>query len=153
VMTAMRDEGLIGAIGLSSVPLETLRRAIPAGIVCVQNAYSLVTRDDEDLLELCIAEGIAWVPYFPLGSAFPGMPKTTEEPAVHAAARSLGRTPAQVSLAWLLRHAPNVLLIPGTADADHLEANVAAGTIVLDDVTLAELDAVPSRSWAEVSLG
>jgi pyridoxine 4-dehydrogenase len=142
VMVAMRDEGKIGAIGLSSVTLDTLRRGIPAGIACVQNAYSLVARDDEDMLDLCAAEDIAWVPYFPLGSALPGLPKVADEPAVVAAAQSLGSSPAQVGLAWLLHHAPNVLLIPGTANAEHLQANVAAGAIVLDDATLAALDAV-----------
>ncbi|MEU1184194.1 aldo/keto reductase [Streptomyces sp. NPDC005820] len=152
VMTALRDEGKIGAIGLSSVTLDVLRRALPAGIVCVQNAYSLVSRDDEELLRLCAAEGIAWVPFFPLGGAFPGLPKATEEPAVHAAAESLGVTPAQIGLAWLLHHAPNVLLIPGTADAAHLEANMAAGRITLDTATLAALDAVESRSH-DVPLG
>ena len=152
VLTAMRDEGSVGAIGLSSVTLDGLRRAIPAGIVCVQNAYSLVAREDEDLLTLCVAEGIAWVPYFPLGGAFPAMPKVTDEPAVHSAAQSLGSTPSQVGLAWLLQHAPNVLLIPGTADPEHLAANVAAGTIAFDGTTLAALDAVPSRS-AVVPLG
>jgi pyridoxine 4-dehydrogenase len=146
VMVAMRDEGKIGAIGLSSVTLDSLRRGIPAGIACVQNAYSLVARDDEDLLALCVAEDIAWVPYFPLGSAVPGLPKVTDEPAVVAAARSLGRTPSQVGLAWLLHHAPNVLLIPGTANAEHLQENVAAGAVVLDEATLAALDAVPPRS-------
>jgi pyridoxine 4-dehydrogenase len=139
-------EGKIGAIGLSSVSPDILRRAIPAGIACVQNAYSLVARDDEDMLDLCAAEGIAWVPFFPLGGAMPGLPKVTDEPAVVAAARSLGSTPAQVGLAWLLHHAPNVLLIPGTANADHLQANVTAGTITLDNATLAALDAVPTRS-------
>ena len=79
----------------------------------MQNLYSLVTRGDEDMLALCAAEGIAWAPYFPLGGAFPAIPKATDEPAVHAAARSLDRTPAKVGLAWLIRHAPNVLLIPG----------------------------------------
>ncbi len=152
VMTAMRDEGLIGAIGLSSVTLDGLRRALPAGIVCVQNAYSLVARHDEDLLQFCLAEEIAWVPYFPLGSAFPGMPKVTNEPAVHAAARSLGSSPSQIGLTWLLHHAPNVLLIPGTSDSNHLESNVAAGTITLDDSTRAALDAIPPRS-TEVPLG
>ncbi|MEW1688562.1 aldo/keto reductase [Streptomyces sp. NPDC091265] len=146
VMVAMRDEGKIGAIGLSSVTLDVLRHAIPAGIACVQNAYSLVARGDEDMLELCVAEGIAWVPYFPLGGAFPGLTKVTDEPAVTAGARALGITPSQLGLAWLLRHAPNVHLIPGTADAGHLEANVAAGTLALDDATIAALDAVPSRS-------
>ena len=146
VMTALRDEGKIGAIGLSSVTLDTLRRALPAGIACVQNAYSLVGRDDEDMVELCVAEDIAWVPFFPLGGAFPGLPKVTDEPAVQAAARDLGRTPAQIGLAWLLHHAPNVHLIPGTASAEHLEANIAAGDLELDAGTLAALDAVPTRS-------
>ncbi|MFC9219282.1 aldo/keto reductase [Streptomyces hygroscopicus] len=146
VMTALRDEGKIGAIGLSSVTLDGLRRALPAGVVCVQNAYSLVSRDDEDMLQLCAAEGIAWVPFFPLGGAFPGLPKATAEPAVHAVAESLGATPSQVGLAWLLHHAPNVLLIPGTANAAHLEANIAVSKITLDAETLATLDAIESRS-------
>jgi pyridoxine 4-dehydrogenase len=152
VLIAMRDDGLLGALGLSSVTLAGLRRALPAGIVCVQNAYSLVARDDEDMLDLCVAEGIAWVPFFPLGSAFPGMPKVTAEPAVQAAAQALRCSPSQVGLAWLLRHAPNLLLIPGTADLEHLEANIAAGAVTLDDATLASLDSVPSRS-AEATLG
>ncbi|MFI1518825.1 aldo/keto reductase [Kitasatospora cineracea] len=146
VMTALRDEGKIGAIGLSSVTLDGLRRALPAGVVCVQNAYSLVSREDEDLLRLCTAEDIAWVPFFPLGGSFPGLPKATDEPAVHAVAESLGVTPSQVGLAWLLHHAPNVLLIPGTADAAHLEANLAAGAIALDAAALAALDGIASRS-------
>ncbi len=152
VMTALRDEGKIGAIGLSSVTLEILRRALPAGIACVQNAYSLVSREDEDMLGLCLAEDIAWVPFFPLGGAFPGLPKVTDEPAVHTVAESLGATPSQIGLAWLLHHAPNVHLIPGTATAGHLEENVAAGSIVFDDATLATLDAVPSRSQ-DMALG
>lgn len=76
----------------------------------------------------------------------------TDEPVVRAVAQSLGRTPSQVGLAWLLHHAPNVLLIPSTADPAHLEANVAAGAITLDDAMLAELAAIPSRS-AELPLG
>jgi aryl-alcohol dehydrogenase-like predicted oxidoreductase len=143
VMVALRDEGKIGAIGLSSVSLDVLRRAIPVGIACVQNAYSLVAREDEDLLDLCTAENIAWVPYIPLGGAFPGLPKVADQPAVIAAARSLGSTPAQVGLAWLLHRAPNVHLIPGTADPDHLAANVAVGTITFDAPTLATLNAIP----------
>ncbi len=152
VMTAMRDEGKIDAIGLSSVTLDVLRRALPADIACVQNAYSLVSRDDEDMVRLCLAEGIAWVPYFPLGGTFPGLPKVTDEPAVHAAATSLGVTPAQIGLAWLLHHAPNVLPIPGTASTAHLKANMAAAEITFDAATLAALDAVESRS-SEVPIG
>ncbi|MFJ9773962.1 aldo/keto reductase [Kitasatospora sp. NPDC101157] len=152
VMTALRDEGKIGAIGLSSVTLDGLRRALPAGIVCVQNAYSLVARDDEALLRLCADEGIAWVPFFPLGGAFPGLPKATDEPVVHAVAASMGITPAQVGLAWLLHHAPHVLLIPGTADPAHLEANIAVSEITFDAATLATLDNIQSRS-NEVPIG
>ncbi|MFF5085171.1 aldo/keto reductase [Actinoplanes sp. NPDC000266] len=146
VLTEMRDAGKIGAIGLSAVTLDVLRRALPAGIMGVQNAYSLVARDDEEVLSLCTAEGIAWVPFYPLGGAFPGMPKVTDEPAVHATAEALGVTVSQAGLAWLLHHAPNVLLIPGTVSAAHLEANLATGAIVLDGPTMAALDAVPSRS-------
>ncbi|HEY4457669.1 MAG TPA: aldo/keto reductase [Pseudonocardiaceae bacterium] len=151
VMTALREEGKIGGIGLSAITLDILRRALPAGIVCVQNAYSLVARADEEMLRLCVDEKIAWVPFFPLGGAFPGMPKVTDDPAVTTTAQSLGRTPAQVGLAWLLHHTPNTLLIPGTANADHLDANVAAGAIMLDGNTMATLDAVESRS-SDISL-
>ncbi len=78
-MVALRDEGKIGAIGISSVPLVVVRRALPAGIVCVQNPYSVLDRSEEATLELCQAEGIAWVPYFPLGSSIPGYPQVTDE--------------------------------------------------------------------------
>lgn len=144
-MIAMRDAGMIGAIGLSSVTIDGLRRALPAGIACVQNAYSLVARADEDMLVLCREEGVAWVPYFPLGSAFAGLPKVTDEPAVISAAEELGAAPSQVGLAWLLQHSPNVLLIPGTADRGHLEANLAAGSIALDPETFARLAEIPTR--------
>ncbi len=144
VMTAMRDEGLIGAFGVSSVTLDGLRQAIPAGPACVQNPYSLVSREDEDMFALCQAEQIAWVPFFPLGGAFPGTLKVTDEPTVQAAANTLGCSPSQVGLAWLLHHAPNVLLIPGTADPQHLRANIAVGGISLDEKTIAILDAVHS---------
>ncbi|MBW4717844.1 aldo/keto reductase [Saccharothrix sp. SC076] len=139
-MTALRDEGKIGAIGLSAVTPDVLRRALPAGIACVQNAYSLVSREDEDMLRRCVEEGIAWVPFFPLGGGFPGLPKATDEPVVRTVAESLGVTPSQVALAWLLHHAPNTLLIPGTADPAHLEANTAVGEITLDADALAALD-------------
>jgi aryl-alcohol dehydrogenase-like predicted oxidoreductase len=152
-MVALRDEGKIGGIGISTAPLEEVEVAIrDAGITCVQNAYSLASRDDEDMLRLCAAEDIAWVPFFPLGGAFPGLPKVTEEPAVHAVAESLGVTPPQIGLAWLLHHAPNVLLIPGTADPAHLEANMAVSKITLDAESLATLDSIESRS-NEVAIG
>jgi pyridoxine 4-dehydrogenase len=139
-MIALRDEGKIGGIGLSSVSLDVLRRGLPAGIVCVQNPYSLADRSGEALLELCVDAGIPWVPYFPLGGAFQGLPKVTDRPAVIAAAGRLGVTPAQIGLAWLLHRAPNILLIPGTADLAHLAENMGAASVTLDDETLKSLE-------------
>lgn len=139
-MIALRDEGKIGAIGVSSVPADVVRRALPAGIVCVQNAYSLLDREQEDALELCESEGIAWVPYFPLGSAIPGLPKVTEHPVVTEVAGEIGATPAQVGLAWLLAHAPSTLLIPGTGSAAHLDENIGAGDVDLSADAIARLD-------------
>ncbi|MCC8908368.1 aldo/keto reductase [Curtobacterium sp. GD1] len=148
-MTAMRDEGLIGGIGLSAVSGEVLERGLAAGIVCLQNAYSLVAREHEALLDQCIREGIAWVPYFPLGGAFPGLPKVVDEPVAVRIADELGVTPAQLGLAWLLQHAPDVLLIPGTSDAGHLAENLAAGAVRLGESQVADLDAVWGRRLAD----
>jgi pyridoxine 4-dehydrogenase len=141
-MIALRDEGKIGAIGVSSVPLETLQRALPAGVACVQNSYSLLDRSQEEMLDVCNAEEIAWVPYFPLGSAFPGFPKASDNPVVIEVAGELGVTPAQVGLAWLLTHAPTTLLIPGTRSIAHLEENLGAGDVALSPDALARLDAI-----------
>jgi pyridoxine 4-dehydrogenase len=139
-MIALRAEGKIGGIGISSVSVGQLRQALPAGIACVQNAYNLLDRADEPLLELCSENDIAWVPYFPLGSAFAGAAKVTEHPAVLAAAAALGATPAQVCLAWLLGHDPHILLIPGTTSLKHLNENVATADVRLDADTTAQLD-------------
>ncbi len=150
-MIALRDEGKIGGIGISAVPLETVRRALPAGIVCVQNAYSLLDRSQEAALQLCADEGIAWVPYFPLGSAFPGFPKVADNPVVADIAGQLGVTGAQVGLAWLLAHTPNTLLIPGTRSIAHLEENVGAAGVTLSAEAIARLDAVATPGadpWA-----
>jgi pyridoxine 4-dehydrogenase len=119
-----------------------LRRALPAGIVCVQNAYSLLDRGHEDMLDFCRAEGIAWVPFFPLGSAFAGFPSVTDNPVVAQVAGEVGATPAQVGLAWLLAHAPNTFLIAGTRSIPHLEENIGAGGVLLDADALARLDPV-----------
>ena len=141
-MVKLRDEGKIDGIGLSNCTLEELRRALPAGIACVQNAYSLVDRSAEPLLDLCREHDIAWVPFFPLGSAFPGQPKVAEQPAVIEAANAAGVTPAQVGLAWLLAHDAHTLLIPGTSNLRHLEENLAAGAVHLDAGSMARLDAL-----------
>ncbi|MGB3474151.1 MAG: aldo/keto reductase [Mycobacterium sp.] len=141
-MVALRDEGKIAAIGISSVGLEVLQRALPAGIVCVQNAYSLLDRTQEDALDFCADEGIAWVPYFPLGSAFPGFPKVTDHAVVREIADETGATPAQIGLAWLLTTSANTLLIPGTGSCAHLEENMKVADIALSDDAIARLDAI-----------
>ena len=139
-LVALRDEGLIGEIGLSAVSADQLRQALPVGIACVQNAYSLLNRAAEPLLSLCAEHDIAWVPFFPLGSAFDAFPNVADDPAVIAAAAARDATPSQVGLAWLLAHGPHVLLIPGTSSPVHLEENVGAGQVRLDSETMAALD-------------
>jgi pyridoxine 4-dehydrogenase len=131
-MIAARDEGLIGGIGLSSVNEDDLRRALDrTEIVTVQNAYNLVDRTSQPVLDLCTERGISFVPFFPLGSAFNADNPVLGNPAVKRAAADLGRTPAQVALAWTLAIAPNVLLIPGTSSVAHLEENLAVADIEL----------------------
>jgi aryl-alcohol dehydrogenase-like predicted oxidoreductase len=139
-LIALRDEGKIGGIGLSQVSLAQLRQALPAGIVCVQNMYNVLTRDQEDVLTECAEQGIAWVPYCPLGSAFDRLPKVTDIPVVVAHAQRLGITPAQAGLAWLLGHSPATLLIPGTRDLGHLADNVAVAGIELDQEAMTAFD-------------
>jgi pyridoxine 4-dehydrogenase len=139
-LTELRDEGKIGGIGLSNISAEQLQHALPAGIACVQNFYSLLDRASEPVLQLCREHQLPWVPFCPLGSAFPGWPKVTEQPAVRAAAAALSVTPAQVGLAWQLAHYSQTLLIPGTANPDHLAENIAAGYVQLDPDTMADLD-------------
>lgn len=141
VMVDLRQEGKIGGVGLSNVTLEQLRAGIAhTQIACVQNQMNLLQRENEPLLELCRDLDIPFVPFFPLGSGFPGIPKVTEQPAVREVADRLGATPAQVGLAWLLTRSPDVLLIPGTSSLAHLEENVAAGQVGLDAQALARLD-------------
>jgi len=140
-MVQLREEGKIGGVGLSNVTLEQLLAALThTEVACVQNQMSLVARENDPLLELCEERGIPFVPFFPLGSAFPGMPKVSDQPAVIAIAERLGATPAQVGLAWLLARSPHVLLIPGTSSLVHLQENVAAGRVELDGEALAQLE-------------
>ncbi len=144
VMIAARDEGLIGGIGLSEITREHLLHALErTEIVCVQNAFNLVHRASVPVLDECTARGIAFVPFFPLGAAFtaPNNPVLGNE-SVQNTAERLGRTPAQVALAWTLSVAPNVLLIPGTSSVRHLEENLAVASIELDDDTRRQLNAV-----------
>ena len=142
-MTSMQHEGLIGAIGVSSVTLDEYRQVRErCEIACVQNAYNVLERDERELFEQCRIDGVPFVPYFPLGSAFARDKSVHDVPAVRETAMRLGITSGQVALAWLLASAPMVLLIPGTSSLGHLEENLAAGDVVLDPVALVELDRV-----------
>lgn len=139
-LTALRDEGKIGGIGLSHVSPDQLRRAGPAGIVCVQNLYNLLERDHEPTLRECERLGIAWVPFFPLGSAFVQRTNVTDSPVVISHAARLAITPAQAGLAWLLAHSPRTLLIPGTRSVEHLDENMQTLRCTLDDAAMAAFD-------------
>jgi aryl-alcohol dehydrogenase-like predicted oxidoreductase len=110
-------------------------------VACVQNAYNLADRSDQAVFDACEADGVPYVPFFPLGSAFHPENPVLGAPAVKETAARLGATPAQVALAWLLHLGPNVLLIPGTSSLEHLDENLAAGELVLDQ---AAVDALPS---------
>jgi pyridoxine 4-dehydrogenase len=107
----------------------------------VQNPFSLLDQHDTPVLDRCAGAGIPYVPFFPLGSAFPWLPKVTDDPVVQRVAARLGATPAQVGLAWLLRHRDNVLLIPGTSRLAHLEENLGVGDLELSEDDVAELAA------------
>lgn len=141
-MQGLVEAGELEAFGVSNVSTEQARVALDAGAVCVQNAYNLLMRDDDATLELCRERGVAYVPFFPLGSAFEHLPKVGDDRAVQRMAAERGVTPAQVGLAWLLARAENVLLIPGTSSIAHLEENTAARDVTLSDDDLMTLNAL-----------
>ncbi|WP_207485968.1 oxidoreductase [Arenibaculum pallidiluteum] len=135
-MRRMQDEGLLAHIGISTVDANQVRIARDiAPIVCVQNQYNLVHRTDDALIDALAAEGIAYVPYFPLGGF---TPLQVEE--LSRIATELGQTPQAVALAWLLQRSPNVLVIPGTSKRTHLRANIAAAGLRLGQDHLRRLD-------------
>jgi pyridoxine 4-dehydrogenase len=135
-MRQMQDEGLIGHIGLSTVSPAQLRIARDiAAVVCVQNHYNLVHRQDDAMIDDLAEAGIAYVPYFPLGGFSP-----IQSSALVEVAQSLGHSPQQVALAWLLQRSPTMLLIPGTSRRAHLRANIAAAAITLPPAALAQLN-------------
>jgi pyridoxine 4-dehydrogenase len=140
----LRHEGKLDLIGVSNVTVEGLERAVeltdPGE---VQNAYSVLDRTNEALVDLCREREIAFVPFFPLGSAFAGGPqKLAQDPGVAQVAAKHDATPSQVALAWLLARYDRILLIPGTTSVAHLEENMAAGDLALDADDLAALDSV-----------
>jgi aryl-alcohol dehydrogenase-like predicted oxidoreductase len=138
----LRGEGKLDLIGISEAAAGTVRRALDlVDIAEVQNAYSVVNRSGEDVLELCIEREIAFVPYFPLGSAFSGGPRQlAQDPVIAGVAQRRGITATQVALAWLLYRYERVLLIPGTSSVEHLEENMAVADVELDEHDLAELE-------------
>ncbi len=140
LMIALREEGLISNIGLSNVTLEQYVAARQlTEVACVQNAFNLADRSDQALFDACRSDAVPYVPFFPLGSAFHPENPVLSIPAVRESASRLDATPAQVALAWLLHQAPTVLLIPGTSSLDHLEENLAADDLVLDQSALEAL--------------
>ncbi|NIH86686.1 aldo/keto reductase family oxidoreductase [Amycolatopsis granulosa] len=137
-LVEMQQEGLIRHLGISTVNAEQVAEARSiAPIVCVQNAYNIARREDDELIDSLAAQGIAYVPYFPLGGFSP-----LQSEVLDAVAARLGATPMAVALAWLLRRSPNILLIPGTSSLGHLRENVAAVSLDLPDDVLDALDAL-----------
>jgi len=141
VLADLQRRGLVRHIGVSNVTraqIEEARRIVP--IVCVQNAYNVAHRKDDALIDDLARDGIAYVPFFPLGGFNP-----LQSSILSDVAERLGRTPMQVALAWLLRRAPNILLIPGTSSVAHLRENVAAAGLELPKDAITALDGIAAR--------
>jgi len=134
-LAELREQGLIRHLGLSTVDAAQVAEAQAiAPVVCVQNMYNVVHRGDDDLVDALAVQGVAYVPYFPLGGFSP-----LQSEILRRVADRLDATPNAVALAWLLRRSPNILLIPGTSSVEHLRANVAAAALELPDDAVAEL--------------
>ncbi len=144
VLADLKRKGLIRHIGLSNVTANQVAEAQAiTDIVCVQNNYNLANRHDDALIDNLARQGIAYVPFFPLGGFTPLQSST-----LSAVADRLGVKPMQVALAWLLHRSPNILLIPGTSSVAHLRENLAAGQLMLSPQTLAELDTIAAATGA-----
>ena len=137
-LVKLKREGLIRHIGLSNISPQQLAEAqTMTEIICVQNFYNVAHRNDDAFIDDLAAQGIAYVPFFPLGGFSP-----LQSSALDAAASSLKATPMQVALAWLLQRSPNILLIPGTSSVAHLRENVAGAALTLPTDELAELNSI-----------
>jgi pyridoxine 4-dehydrogenase len=137
-LAELQQQGLIRHLGLSTVNAEQVAEAQAiAPVVCVQNMYNIANRGDDALVDFLAGQGIAYVPYFPLGGFSP-----LQDEELDAVAKRLGATPMSVALAWLLQRSPNVLLIPGTSSVEHLRENVAGAALHLPADAVAELDAI-----------
>jgi aryl-alcohol dehydrogenase-like predicted oxidoreductase len=138
VLAKLQQDGLIRHIGLSNVtPTQLAEGRGICEIVCVQNQYNLAHRDDDAFIDDLARDGLAYVPFFPLGGFSPLQSSTLNDVAAN-----LGATPMQVALAWLLHRSPNILLIPGTSSVDHLQQNLAAAELALSADVLAKLDGI-----------
>jgi pyridoxine 4-dehydrogenase len=137
-LAELQEQGLIKHLGVSNVTYQQLAEAQGiARVVCVQNHYNVVHRDDDPMIDALAREGIAYVPFFPLGGFTP-----LQSAALETVARRLETTPMEVALAWLLARSPNILLIPGTKSIEHLESNLESAARVLGPVELEELDRI-----------
>jgi aryl-alcohol dehydrogenase-like predicted oxidoreductase len=142
VLAGLRREGLIRHIGLSNVTAAQVAEAQAiTEVVCVQNNYNVANRADDALIDDLARQGIAYVPFFPLGGFTP-----LQSATLSAVAARLGATPMQVALAWLLHRSPNILLIPGTSSVAHLRENLAAAQLTLAPDTLAELEGIAAEA-------
>jgi aryl-alcohol dehydrogenase-like predicted oxidoreductase len=138
VLADLQRQGLVRHIGLSNVtPAQVAEGRRICDIVCVQNHYNVAHRDDDAMIDALAADGIAYVPFFPLGGFTP-----LQSGVLSSVAAGLGVTPMQLALAWLLRRSGNMLLIPGTSSVAHLRENAAAAALTLDEATMRALDAV-----------
>ena len=143
-LAELKQQGLVRHIGLSTVSAKQLVEAQGiTEIVCIQNFYNVAQRTDDEFIDLLTAQGIAYVPYFPLGGFSP-----LQSSKLNEAAASLDATPMQVALAWLLQRSPNLLVIPGTSSVDHLRENLKAATLQIPAEVLADLDAVSIQDAA-----
>jgi aryl-alcohol dehydrogenase-like predicted oxidoreductase len=137
-LAELTHQGLIRHLGLSNVSPQQLAEGQKiTEIVCVQNMYNVAQRNDDAFIDNLAKQGIAYVPFFPLGGFTP-----LQSTSLEAAAASLQSTPMQVALAWLLQRSPNILLIPGTASIDHLRENLKAASLQLPPEVIADLDAI-----------
>ena len=140
ILAELQQQGLIKHLGVSNVtPTQVAQARAIAEIVCVQNAYNIAQRGDDALIDALATDGIAYVPFFPLGGFSPLQSATLD-----SVAAELGASPMQVALAWLLQRSPNILLIPGTSTEAHLAQNLAAADLVLAADALGKLDAIAS---------
>jgi aryl-alcohol dehydrogenase-like predicted oxidoreductase len=138
VLAELQQQGLIRQIGLSNVSAEQLAEGQRiTEIVCVQNFYNVAHRNDDHFIDALAEQGIAYVPFFPLGGFTP-----LQSSVVDQVAASFQVTPMQVALAWLLQRSPNILLIPGTSSVEHLRENLTAATLELPSEKIANLDSI-----------